>query len=335
MSGALRLHEPDFRAGMPGYVLRDWEVVDYGCYELGGTGLWFRGPPPETLETRRYFTVLGAAQTFGCFCVQPYPAKLAERLGMPALNLGYSGAGPTFFLKQSELHEYINSSAFCIVQVMSGRSTSNSRFQNDEGLAHGRRRDTGQATTAEAIFDEAIKGELARFPLPARLSRGVVKLTGLPLPAARRLVYEARANWLRDFRALLAAIEVPTVLFWFSERRPAYTPRYHRQGALLGKFPHLVNASMLAALRPHVGDVVECVSSRGLPQPLVSRFTGERTTVDLGRDLKPVEGGDTSTPIYSGVWHSNMYYPSPEMHEDAAAALEPIGRALVERAASN
>lgn len=335
MSTAPPRPEPDFRPGMPGYVLRDWEVVDYECYELAGTGLWFRGPPPATLEPGRYFTVLGAAQTFGCFCLQPYPGKLAERLGMPALNLGYSGAGPTFFLKQLALHDYINSSVFCILQVMSGRSISNSRFQNDEGLAHGRRRDTGEATTAEAIFDEVIKGELARLPLPPRLARGVVKVTGLPLPAARRLVREARANWLRDFRALLATITVPKVLFWFSERRPTYTPRYHRQGALLGKYPHLVDASMLAALRPHVGDVVECVSSRGLPQPLVDRFTGEPTTVDLGRDLKPVEGADASAPLYSGVWPSNMYYPSPEMHEDAAAALELIGRGLVERGASS
>ena len=64
---------------MPGYVLRDWEVTDYRCHELAGTGLWFRGPAPERLESGRYFTAIGAAQTFGCFCDRPYPALLEER----------------------------------------------------------------------------------------------------------------------------------------------------------------------------------------------------------------------------------------------------------------
>src|SRR5690606_30734795 len=92
---------PDYyREGMPGYVIRDWEVVDYACYELEGTGLWFRGPAPGRLEAGRYFTAIGAAQTFGCFCPRPYPALLAERLGVEGLNLGYSGAGPAFFLRR-------------------------------------------------------------------------------------------------------------------------------------------------------------------------------------------------------------------------------------------
>src|SRR5437773_8852640 len=50
----------------------------------------------------------------------------------------------------------------------------------------------------------------------------------------------------------------------------------------------------------------ECVSSRGIPQPLISRFTGTPTTIEGRRDLNARWDG------------SNAYYPSPEMHLDAA-----------------
>ena len=184
---------------MPGYVLRDWEVIDYQCHELSGTGLWFRGPAPEKLEAGGYFTAIGAAQTFGCFCDRPYPALLEKRLGMPALNLGYSGAGPGFFLRNDEMLRVINSSAFCIVQVMSGRSTSNSLLDNPEGLAYGRRRSDGTPATAEQVFDEAITRELARIPLMPRWAKNaILKKLGLPLPAVRRLVEEFAAGLARE-----------------------------------------------------------------------------------------------------------------------------------------
>lgn len=318
-----------FRDGMPGYVQRDWEIVDYRCHRLAGTDLWFRGPPPPTLEPGGYFTAIGAAQTFGCFCERPYPALLADRLGMPGLNLGYSGAGPGFFLRRPALLDRVNAGAFCVVQVMSARSTANSGFENVEGLGHGRRVEDGRPMAAEAVFADAIERSLAWVPLPPRLARGLVRATRLPLPPVRRLVRESRANWLEEFRTLLEAITVPKILFWFSERRAAYTPRYHRHNPLLGKFPHLVDDKMIAALRPRADAYVECVSRRGLPQPLVSRFTGRPTTVDLRHDEKPVTGADGATAaLYSGVWRNNMYYPSPEMHEDGASLLLPASRAM-------
>ena len=83
---------------LSGYQARDREVVDYRMTELPGTGLMFRGPLPEMLEAGSYFAAVGAAQTFGCLCEAPYPVLLAQAIGLPALNLGYGGAGPEFFL---------------------------------------------------------------------------------------------------------------------------------------------------------------------------------------------------------------------------------------------
>ena len=324
--------ESAYRLGMPGYVLRDWEVIDYQCHELPGTGLWFRGPAPEKLEAGGYFTAIGAAQTFGCFCDHPYPALLEKRLGVPALNLGYSGAGPGFFLRNDEMIRVINESAFCIVQVMSGRSTSNSLLDNPEGLAYGRRRSDGTPATAERIFDDAIAHELARIPLmPRRAKNAILKKLRLPLPAVRRLVEESRQNWCESYRALLDAITTPTILFWFSTRTPDYRPSYHRQGPLFGKYPQLIDTATLDQVKPLADTYVECVSTRGSPQPLFSRFTGKPATVSLEADTKPLSGGEGAS-LYQGVWRDNRYYPSPEMQMDAAGLLEVPCRDILRRA---
>lgn len=323
--------EAAYRPGMPGYVLRDWEVTDYQCHELPGTGLWFRGPSPGRLDRGRYFTAIGAAQTFGCFCDRPYPALLSTRLGIPALNLGYSGAGPGFYSHHEEVIRVINDGAFCIVQVMSGRSTSNSLLANPQGLAYGSRRSDGAPATAEEVFEQAIMRDLARIPLlPRRATKAAVKVLGIPLPAVRRLAEESRNDWIGSYQALFSIITVPKVLFWFSARTPDYRPRYHRHRSLFGKYPHLIDAATLGRIKPFADAYVECVSERGSPQPLVSRFTGKPAAVSLQADKKPLAGGG-ATSLYRGVWRANAYYPSPEMQEDAASALEAPCRMILQR----
>jgi len=62
-------------------------------------------------------------------------------------------------------------------------------------------------------------------------------------------------------------------------------------------------------IRPSAEHYVECASSIGLPQLLVSRFTGEKTFITKRKDL----GGNKK-------W-KNDYYPSPEMHKYLAQKL--------------
>src|SRR5687768_12640927 len=124
-------HNQESRVHLSGYQARDYEIVDYQMYELPGTGLWLRGPILEALSSGNYFTCVGAAQTFGCFCDAPYPQLLSQQLGIPALNLGYGGAGPQFFSSQNALVDYINGGKFLVLQAMSGRSQSNSLFDCD------------------------------------------------------------------------------------------------------------------------------------------------------------------------------------------------------------
>jgi hypothetical protein len=75
-----------------------------------------------------------------------------------------------------------------------------------------------------------------------------------------------------------------------------------------------VNAEMVSVVQRHCDHYVECTTKRGLPQLLADRFTKEKTTI--------------SDPWQPKPWTHNWYYPSPEMHEVAANALEPACHAL-------
>jgi hypothetical protein len=283
------------------YQEPDWLVADYQSYCLDeaitdpsrSCPLRIRGPRPEHLERHAYFVCLGAAQTFGRFCETPFPTRLARRIGYPVLNISHGGAGPSFFCKDNaRLLEYLNRARFVIVQVMSGRSESNSRFESS-GVGHYTRRSDGAFVGCDEAFATLLKTNSRR--------------------EVARIVRETRQNWFESYRALLGAIQVPKILFWFSTRDPDYTPRWDKGIAgLFGAYPQLVDADTLAQIRGLADHTVVCITRRGLPQTLRDRFTGEPTVISDEWTSRP--------------WTENWYYPSPEMHEDAADALESACR---------
>jgi hypothetical protein len=135
----------------------------------------------------------------------------------------------------------------------------------------------------------------------------------------RTTIVETRANWLASYEQLLSRIRVPTILMWFSVREPDYIEKYDHVGDLLGEFPQLVNRKMVEVVKSHCDAYVHCVTKKGLPQTLLNRSTGRPAPVpvrsDLGRELQ----------------RKNHYYPSPEMHRDAADLLEPVCRRFLHR----
>lgn len=271
-----------------GYQQRDWEVVDYQLYRLTWT-FAARGPAPKTLKRNQYFACVGAAQTFGCFCPDPYPHLLHGLIGLEALNLGAAGAGPQFFLRHRRLMKRINKARFVVVQVMSGRSEDNSIFLSRGGEMLQRRSDGVNLSAEEAYRQLLQQHDEAKV---------------------RTVLAETRANWIESFRGLLRAITPPKILLWFSQRPPDYTEQFDSVQGLFGEFPQLVTRPMVEEIRPLADQYVECVTQRGMPQLLRSRFTGEPVVVHYER------GGDApQTDMY------NPYYPSPEMHADAAEAL--------------
>jgi hypothetical protein len=293
-----------------GYAQRDWHVVDYQMYELESTKLLFRGPKPFNLHQQPYLACMGAAQTLGCLCERPFPTLLGEMLGLPTLNLGYGGAGPAFFNRRPEVLRYANNAALVTVQVMSGRSESNSLYSS-AGLELLHRRSDGSTIGADAAYRKLLR-EHALFGIRLTSKREYFFFPSRPL-GIDAVIEETRANWILSYRTLLEKITVPKILFYFSKRKPEYSPRYYSVNSLFGAFPQLVNQSMLDVLRPLADGWVECVSRRGSPQRLHSRFTGRPVAINLSHDR----------PDFHGTWRKNSYYPSPEMHEDAANALLP------------
>jgi len=128
-----------------------------------------------------------------------------------------------------------------------------------------------------------------------------------------RIVAETRDAWLDSYRKILARTTAPVVLFWFSTRSPDDRPAGGGVRGLFGDYPQLVNGAMVDAIKADCDGYALCVSRRGLPQTLRHRDTGQPVTI---------HDPWTTTP-----WEKNWYYPSPEMHEDAAKTLEPICRA--------
>lgn len=283
-----------------GYADTDFEVVDYQIFCLdpkvlnshSRKKLLLRGPRPKTLEKNSYFVCIGAAQTFGRFCEKPYPNLLQEKLEIEALNLGYGGAGSSFFLQDNqELLKYINNARFAIIQVMSGRSESNSLF-NSKGLSALSRVSDGTTISAIEAYKELLQQQDKKF--------------------IKKIIAETRNSYCHNYKQLLQNIEIPKILFWFSTRRPRYWERYKNIGTLFSEFPQLINWSMIKNIRQYSDEYVQCVSRRGRPHVLVSRFTGQPTEVYN-------KWGENN-------WKKDYYYPSPQMHIDAANALESACR---------
>jgi Domain of unknown function (DUF6473) len=279
-----------------GYQRYDAHIIDYELYELPGIFGSFRGPP---VKGDAYVACVGAAQTFGRFVPTPFPALLARTLGIDALNLGRGGAGPTFPCSDPALLRYINRARLVIVQVFSGRSQSNSLFR---------------------VVDHGMMGINLADGAKASANQFYTWLLGQDPQLARQIVAETRENYVQDMTRLLDAIEAPKILFWFSVREPAYPELWQLPiERLWGEFPHFVNQDMVERLRGHSDAYVECVSRRGLPQPIHDR------------DGNPTSFGNP-LPGQSAVLNTvNRYYPSPEMHEEAASLLLPVCRELLSR----
>ncbi len=282
-----------------GYPQIDFDLFDYQMYHLKGTKQRVRGPEPLNLSKNKYFICLGAAQTYGRFCSEPYPFLLQKSLKLSSINLSRGGAVPDWFSGNKDFLEYTNNSKFAIIQVMSARTISNSLFKcmlAGPSVIH---KKTNTTLTADEAYQNLIQqGDL---------------------DVLSRVVSETRQNWVRSYKLLLSKIKVPKILFWFSTREPQYEDNYEKvkfQYQLFKAFPQFVNHDMINQLKSDCDHYVECVSEDGLPQPLINRFTGEPI----------IEKNKTGVNA-----KLNSYYPSPEMHENAAKILKPICQKFLEK----
>jgi hypothetical protein len=122
------------------------------------------------------------------------------------------------------------------------------------------------------------------------------------LRQARRLVEESQRSYVQEMHQLFDAIRIPTLLFYISFQDP---PRMalNIRGKLNEVFPHFVTAQVLKEIKPRATAFSSLVSREGIPQ---------RLTDDNGQVVK-----------------TNVYYPSPEMHDLAADQLTPMIKSLL------
>lgn len=286
------------RPMVQGYQEEDAHILDYGLVQVPSLPDWarsFRGPLPETDQ---FIAFLGAAQTFGRLCADPFPALVAAELGVEALNLGQGGAGPELFLRD-EFRAAAEKASLVVVQVMSARSQSTKYFRSDVGLMAGRRVADDKPMVAEELFEDLHRDTPGRIP---------------------EVVAEFQRCYTASMVALIEAMKPrPVVLLWFSVRPPGPVPTTGSPDELLGEFPQMVSADMIERIRPHADAYVECVTSEGLPRRIVNA-AGEPSSFVLDYRLS-----DRQT--YEVQYDS--YYPSPEMHATAAEQLVPVIRSLL------
>jgi len=305
----------------PDYQPRDYQLVDYERFYVDGCNVPFRGPPlnPFKAEPKSYFTCLGAVQTYGAFYPRPFPALLGESLGLHPLNLAVGGTGPGFYTLYDRLIEAMNRGRFVILQCMAARHAGNSRFEPDGYVEFVIDRRTGESLPSWAAWKRVIVEEPEN---------------------ALRYVEESRRAWVDTSLKLLTRITVPVIFFYFSRRAPDYTidvaaieaqRERLRLGTdsgpfvdgLMGDFPHLVDGRCVREVASACAAYAECLSSRGMGQALVSRFTGEPL-----EEIEHSALGDEFVQL-PHMSH-NTYYPSAEMHEDARDALLPVIRRVLE-----
>ena len=230
-------------------------------------------------------------------CTNPYPAILETRLGMRAVNLGLGSATPAVFSNDGVLR-VINSGRFLVLQVMAARQCGNSRLQS---LGTDLVRDSrhGDDIPAHMAWQRILEEE------PSNLDRYIA---------------ESQTNWIDQYEQLLRQIDVPVILFYFSVKQKDTDPPLDAKNAnaLLEPFPQLIRESSIDTVAARCDDFIECTSTRNHGHYLKSRFNGEPVEVD----------NSVLDPRMTVRWKRNWYYPSPEMHEDAAASLLRAAAAL-------
>ncbi len=273
------------------YQKPDKAFIDYNTYKWGRLNQVYRGPKPDFDQP--YIACLGAAQTFGRYADNPFPAQLAGSLGMQVANLGTAGAGPGFFLRDSMALEAASNAEVCVIQVMSARSLSNRMFQVRP------KKNAQLKAVSKALSDLFPHVDFETFSYAHNMLNQIAEENPTKFIEVEK---ELKTAWVARTRLLLESIHTKKILFWFSERAPNEEKSGKIKKSML-KYPHYVDQAMLDAVTPFVDKVVYCISSEGLPQSLL------------------IDGETVLQSPFGMPVRENRYYPSPEMHQQAAEAL--------------
>ena len=214
--------------------------LDYYPCRYGTSRLLFRGPR-RSLD-RPYIAFLGGTETYGKYVPDPYPDLVEDAVGFAAINLACVNAGVDVYLGEPDVIDIARKAEAVVVQIMGAGNLSNRYYS-----VHPRRNDRfiGATPLLRSLFPQV---DFTEFNFTRHM------LTTLQATSKDRfavLADELRATWLQRMTQLLAQLPQRTVLLWLADQRPP-----ERRG-LIGSDPVLVDAAMLAQLRPLAQGYVE------------------------------------------------------------------------------
>ena len=267
------------------YQCFDFEVIDYGLFPLAQAWSLIRGPKPKAgaLANGNYVTFMGAAQLFGRYQHKAPHVAVGDALATACLNLSSGGAGPETFATP-EIIALANAGQAVVLQVLSGRSVGCEEYPG----------------TRMTLRNPTDTTRIDRLKLLAEIWHRSPQ-------ECLRLVEKWQQRYVDMMSHLIDQLTVPVVLVWISTRSPEeWSADRLGQEPDFGRFPQLVDRSMLDQISLHCRRVVEVSGDAHLPHGFVSRFTGKRCPVLRGN----------GNPLWK-----NDYYPSTEAAANYCARI--------------
>jgi len=275
-----------------GYQDIDRNVIDYDIWFVDDGRLALRGPRTD-LNLDDVNCCIGAAQTFGRFVARPFPVQISQILRKPVLNLGFSGAGPEFFLNDSFLMSRLARAGLVVIQAMSARSVSAGVFRaggNNGVLEFVEGPRQGERMLAQESYS-TLRAEYGE-------------------PAFRDQIAAVQARWLALHRQLINHIAGQKVLLWLSQKKPG--DNIDLTTSPVGVFPHFVSAEMVHEVSALCDCYVDATFEDMQPQVLVNDLSG-MSEASFSAERFP-QRPDRFRRL-------NTYYATPEMHDHASALL--------------
>ncbi|MGQ9369015.1 DUF6473 family protein [Azospirillum sp. ST 5-10] len=271
-------------------------VNQYNICFLPGVG-FLRGPDPRPLKEGEYIAFIGPAHTFGRHADDCFANIVADMAKVNVFNLSTSAVGPRYYLDRPHIIEYLNKSSAVVIHTFTARSCGNSMYHN-RMFGNNVFQLVGAPEDSPTIHENDI--------FPSMFQHGDRDL-------AIKLCSEMQRTWVSEMKDLLSKISAKKILLWFASREPKYIQDSSSYDGFCGGFPQLVNDNMINNIMGFVDRYVEVISKSGLPLLHVNRFTGEPGQARYGTTFR----------------RRMDYYGSPEMHQEAAAAVSEALKTLV------
>jgi hypothetical protein len=221
-------------------------TLDYSPCSYGTSRLTFRGPKRSLAEP--FVAVLGGTETYGKFVSDPYPVMAERKTGRRFVNFGCPNSGPDVYLQDREITALAGGADLTVVQITGAANLSN-RFY----AVHPRRNDRFLRASPwlRTLFREV---DFTEFHFTRHMLHS---LESVSPDRFGHVAAELRASWITRMKELLGRIRGPVLLLWMADHAPA------EPGAVpdLSQDPLLVDAAMVATIRPSATDYLEVVYS--------------------------------------------------------------------------